>query len=364
MADIANETQTEDGSTESVTPSSDGALTPEERDAQTIARAFGLQSDEKPDEAQPPAGDEAAGETETEGDGEGEPTDEGTAATEGEGDADDEPEVTDEDIEAILDGLEERLINNPRLRARIEAQAKADADRRFEEQRRAQSASQESERLIGQGRQAVESLFTTVNNLAEQLTKAGKGESFEAVALDEDAIKSHLRDYGTAVNLVARREFDEAFSEAFRLAVPVGGNLTEDEAETVKTLVATAQRIENDPNQGSAKAKNHLFVEGIKFLTERAKAAGAAEARAEIEKRRSALKKIVGDKGENATTAAMAKIARTRSKTPPKGPRAEPTATGVANMDAYRAAKAAGEHDKADEILAQMALDRAAGRGG
>lgn len=357
MADTTNEgTQIVDGSTPPTDPSESGALTPEQRDAQTISRAFGLEAEA---EVTPPSEESEEGEGEGAGAGEGEG---GTAAADGEGGADDEPEITDDDINAILDGLEDRLIENPRLRERIDKLAKAEADRRFEEQRKSATASQESERLIGQGRKAVENLYELIGKAGEQLTKAAKGEEFESVAIDPEKVKESLRDYGAAVNLVARREFDDAFSEGFRLAIPAGGDLSAEEAETVKTLVATAQRIENDPNQGSAKAKTHLFVEGMKFLVERAKASGAAEARAEIEKRRNALKKIVGDKGENATTAAMAKIARTRAKTPPKSPRSEPTATGVANMDAYRAAKAAGDHEKADQILADMALARANGR--
>lgn len=345
----------EEGSTKPA-ESAPAVLSQEERDNATIAKLLGGQKEPDP---KPAAKAPEAEETKPDAVEENPET---TASEEDEESADDEPEITDEDLETILDALDDRILNHPRMAKILEDRAKADADRRIEESRRTSTESQESERLITVGRTAAEKLYELFGKAGEQLVAAAKGEEFEKVVLDPEDFKSNMRDYGAAVTLITRREFDNAFTDGFTAATQIGGALTPEESETITELVNTARRIEQDPKQGSQAAKNHLFIEGMKFLTERAKAAGKSEAEAAVQKKRDALKKIVGDGGQNAVTAATAKLAKERKGLPPKPTKGEPESVGVANMDAYRKLKTEGKYDEADQVLQQISIQKAQGR--
>lgn len=334
-----------------VVPSDSVELTPEQRDEQTIARLLGGEKGEEvATVTATPDADAAAGEDEGSSDADVE------ADNEGEGDADDDelPEVTDEELEAILDALDDRILANPRIQKVIDERTQADSDRRYEERRRAESVNQESERLIRQGRTAVENVYDLFGKLTGNLDKAVKGEDIdETVKFDRDSLMGELGAFGAAAVAEARRDTDTAFADAFREGAVLGGVLTDEEKSSVVGIVEKAKRIANDPEQGRAASVAFLFKENVKFLVDRAKKAGAAEATAAFQKKRDGLKAVVG---ENGTKAAIAKIANARKKLPAK-PAATPSeaTTPSANMEAYKAAKAAGDFQKADEIAAQMA---------
>ena len=340
MVDVNKETPGE----ESLVESSDSVeLTAEQRDEQTIAHLLGQEDSTETTET--PVDEEAEGESST-----AEAADE-----EGEGDADDDPEVTDEDLEAILDALDDRILTNPRIQKIIDERTKADSDRRYEERRKAESVGQESERLIRQGRTAVENVYGLFGKLTGNLEKAVKGEEIdEAVKFDQDSLMTELGAFGAAAVAEARRDSDTAFADAFREGVAAGGTLTEDEKNSVISIVQKAQRIANDPEQGRSASLALLFKENIKFLVDRAKVAGKAEAEASFQKKRDALTKVVG---ENGTKAAVARIVNARKKLPGKPVAVSAEATGSGNtLEAYKAAKAAGDYAKADEIAQKMAV--------
>jgi len=318
-------------------------LSSEQRDEATIARTLGTDRSQNADDAAATdAPDDAAVTTDDEADEEGE-----TAA-------DDElPEVTDEDLENILDALDDRLLAHPRIQKVLEEKAKADADRRYEERRQAESVGQESERLIRQGRTAVDNVYTLFTKLDGELQKAIRGDDVDgSVKFDRDALMSELGAFGAAAVAEARTDSDRAFAQAFREGAQLGGDMTEEEKASVIKIVQTAQRIANDPAQGSGASLGHLFKENIKFLVDRAKKAGAAEAEASFSKRRAAMEKVVGTNG---TKAAVAKLANTRKNLPTK-PTTVPAqaAASGGGMEAYKAAKAAGDYARADEIMAEM----------
>lgn len=351
MADLNIETQGADSA--SASSSDSVALTPEQRDDETIARLLGT------DKAETPSQDADKGDAETDatatGEAEGSESagDEADDKGESGADEDDLPEVTDEELEAIVDALDERLLTHPRLQKAIEDKAKADADRRYEERRKSESVSQESERLIGQGRKAVENVYNLFTRLNGNLDKAIKGEEVgDDFRVDPDTLMTELGAFGAAAVAEARRDANTAFADAFREGATLGGTLTDDEKEKVVGIVQTAQRIANDPKQGSSASVAYLMQENVKFLVERAKAAGRAEAQAEFTKKRDALKKVTG---ENGTRAAVAKIANARKNLPTKPPATPAQETqGKATMEAYREAKRSGDYARADAIAAAM----------
>lgn len=362
MADVNDETTgggEPSGSTDapqgsedaSVSSSDANALTPEQRDEQTISRLLGGNVDVgKPAAAAPDP---------KPGDEDGDDSDAGDEATgTGEGDAEDElPEVTDEELEAILDALDDRLLAHPRIQKVLDERAKADADRRYEERRQAESVTQQSEQLIRQGRTAVEKIHGQFTKLQATLDAAARGDEIdESVKFNPDELMTELGKFGAAAVSEARRNTDTAFADAFVEGVGVGGVLTDEEKASVLKVVETANRIALDPKQGQAASMKYLMAENVKFIAQRAKAAGKAEAEAGFAKRRDALKKVVG---ENGTKAAVAQLANARKKLPTK-PSATPSEATQprSNMEAYKAAKAAGDHDRADEILAEMASAR------
>lgn len=351
MADVQNQ-----GVETPANPSDSVALTPEQRDEQTIARLLGGEQEDSTESTDAAT----AGESSDEDAGADDDADSSAgneADDEGEEGADeDEPEdVTDEELETILDALEDRILKNPRVQQKLDEQARAEADRRYEERRKAETVSQESERLIRQGRTAVENVYNLFDKLNGNLASAIKGDDIdESVKFDRDSLMKELGAFGAAAVAEARRDSDTAFADAFREGATLGGEMTDEDKTKVIGIVQTAQRIANDPEQGRSASLAYLFRENVKFLVERAKEAGKAEATAEFAKKRDALKKVTG---ENGTRAAIAKITNSRKKLPAK-PAATPAQTTQprADMEAYRAAKAAGDFAKADEIAAAMGL--------
>jgi len=333
------------------------ALTPEQRDEQTIARTLGTGTEKTEESAtadetatpDPDAATETADEKPAD-------TTEATAGDE-DSDADTADELTAEEIELILDALDpEKLIENPRLKALVEARAQADADRRVAEQQAATSVSEETKKLIEDGKEAFGALTTLLDSAKDNIDKAIAGTEFVPVVIDPAEVKKHLGSFAQSFVLRTRQSFDDAFATAFReTAQLTGAAFTQDEANIVTELVKNAERIRHDPEQGEAASTAFLYRETFKYLVNRARATGKAEALAEVKRKSDAVKQIKGD--ENTTRAAIAKVAKQRTKTPP--PSTEPGAgiddsNAPATMESYKAAKAAGKFDVADSIMERM----------
>jgi hypothetical protein len=356
------------------------ALTPEQRDAQTFAK-YGLTpqgtraeaaatteetpempdakpDDEKPEGDQTDDSDDKPATTTAEGDTAGDTTAD---------DTDDTPEITDEEVDQVIDALKERLIANPKLADEIRTRAEAEATRRFEEQRQSQTTSQETERLIEQGRTAATKLYGLLNGFGEQLEKAAKGEKFDVVTPDPKQLQIHLGEFGAAVVAETRRHFDDGFTTAFR---EVGQKLDikfdKDDAETIKKIIQTTERIESDPEQGRGPAIAHLYGESWKLLATKAREQGRADALAEVKRQKDATAAI---RGKNAETSAIAKITKERKGLPAKPVAVDASSVSTASDDisddAYRAAKLkareTGDSREVDRIVQQRAL-AAAGR--
>lgn len=354
--------------------SGSSALTPEQQDAANIRSEFGID----PYTLQPVEDDgtAGAGEGEPETGEDGAADSEGTADSTDLSDAGDEFELTDEQLDALLEAVpEERLLNHPRMKDRyVPAETVQERIQRDLAQRQAAAAVQtETQQLVDQGatavRTAVGAATAAVEALtrgAEELRKAAANEEFDPSVIDPsilnpEAMLQTFREFGSAVVLDTRRSYDEAFSSAFKAGEAVVGALSDDEKQSIIGIVQSATRIENDPEQGPDAAKTHLMSETMKLLVTRARAAGRAEALAEVQQRREAVKKVVGDDGVLA--AATAKLAKARKNLPPTPIQAPAESEGTGDtMDAYDAAVAAKNYDLADQIAARMAQARAAGR--
>lgn len=372
-----NDASSGDGSIETTSDATE--LTPEQRDEQTIARAFGLdqtdeesgkeseaaESEESDDESESSdetkddetkSDDESEAESETKAEDEADESDTGAEASGEESDADDDVELSDENIETFLDAVtEDRLLLNPRMQKKLESLVQSQVDKQFQQRLEQTEVSQETDNLIKQGAKAAEAITGQFVKAGETLTKYVEGEEdIEEVVLDPEDLKTNLRRFAVASALKTRQGYDQAFATAFRETAPLSGEaFTQDEAKAVIKLVETADRIRSDPEQGEAAANTYLFTESFKLLVERAKSAGKVEAETARKKRNDAAKRVIGDK--TSTNVALAKVAAKRNKLPKKGPTQEAEATeGNASMEAYRAAKLRKDYDEADRILAEL----------
>lgn len=371
VKDDAVDTSTSDGGTPdaaatSVTP------TAENRDAATFAK-YGLSADgvtplpeKSADDTSAPADDADKGKTpdadkgadDADGDDATKSSDDSTADAATDASTANPDEITDEDVEDIVAALEDRLIANPKLAAQIEARAAAEANRRIEESRRTQTDSEETDRLIDQGREATTSLYGLLGNVSGELAKAAKGEPYDPTPPDPEKVKGFLGQFGGAVVAETRRHFDNGFTASFRaVAKELGVEFDPADAEKIKTIIQTTERIEGDKEQGRGPAIAYLYTESWKLLTAKAKEAGRTEALAEVKRQEDASAKI---KDKNSETSALAKIRKQRKNSPahPVAPEAGSEASGGDDLsdDAYRAAKRAGNHAEADRIVEQRAL--------
>ncbi len=365
-----------DNPTSTETPessSTQGALSAAEmRDIETFARN-GMNPDGSPLQRQPQADPADADEPDESKTPDATDADDATAVDDEE-DEDIDVEITDEQLDRYVDALLElnadKLAKNPRLRERLEQEIRAQVEADSEAKQRAASASQERERLTVQGRQAVDAVFNLMTNAqtaftkAEaELAKAAEGEQFNAKVIadafkfDPKELEQHLGIFAASAVGDLRRSYDDAFSNGFRAAVTVAGPISEEEREAVVNIVNTANRIEADEKQGPGrfdKAKDYLYSETFKLVTGRAFEAGKAAAIAEAKAKRAAAKTVLD---ADAVLAGAAKEARARRQMPPSptAPGATPDA-GAATIEAYRAAKAAGDFDLADSIMLKMQM--------
>lgn len=367
MTDTTDEkdisTSGDDGSDESTqTP----ALTSEQRDAATFAK-YGMKpdgselddtSEDTGDDEDKSADGDKTGDDEGNGDEDAD-SDKGTAgATDADVDADTDPEITDEDVENVVAALEERLIQHPKLAQRIKEAAETEATRRFEEQRAASTMTEETERLIQKGRGATQSLYDLIGTFGAELGKAAAGEKYDPTPPNFEKVQEHLGEFGAAVVAETRRAFDKGFENAFRsVSKELGVQFSKEDLETMKGIFQTVERIEGDPKQGRGPAVQHLYTESWKLLAQKVKQTSREATLNEVKSQRDAAKKI---KDDNAETAAIAKITRQRKKMPSKSVAAESTGTNASgddySEDAYRAAKARGDHEEADRIVQQRGL--------
>jgi hypothetical protein len=350
---------------ESSAPAS--ALTPEEQDVAEIRELLGIDPftlepvNDGESENTTESEETVSGESPDEGDQKSD-TSEGSTADSQEGsDASDEDvELTDEAVDRLLELVpEEKILERIKEKVVPRDEVEKTVNEQLSQIRQAQSVEEETQRLITEGATAYKTVVNAVQKAAEALAKAEQGEEFETQVIDPATITNAFRQFGTAVTLETRREYDSAFGTAFKAGWETIGPLSEDETAKVLGFVQNASRIEADPEQGSAAAKSYLMSETIKFLVERANRAGYEKAMQEVQSRRERVRKAIGD--DPVLAAAVAKVTKERKKAPPGPIRQEPRQEGIgATLDDYDAAIKAGDYELADQIVARMAASRRA----
>lgn len=367
-ATAANES-TSSQTSESTTPESSDApaLTPEQRDAQTFAR-HGLKPDgspldsspetppEKPAKAAKDKPDAADDDADSDPDGD-------KAGDDDEDEETDDAEITDERVSSILESLLELrpdLVKaNPKVREQIAAEIRAELQGEADKERSATTASQERARLMKQGEDAVNGIVGLMTKAQAELAKAKLGQDdvdWDVLAKMGEDLPTSLGLFSAASVVSVRQEYDASFTAGFLAAQAVAGKLTDEEADQVRAIVNSANRIEADEKQGDGrwlKAKQHMYTETWKLTAQRAFDAGKAAAVAEAKAKRDAKKGILD---ADTVIAAQAKEAAKRTKLPPPPtPGAGASTTGTAaTMEAYQAAKRDGNYELADKIAARM----------
>lgn len=349
MADTATAPETVEGAETTET-----VQTPEERDAQTIARAFGPQEDETP--AEESTEESEAGEEE-----------ESTEESESEEEEDVLDEISDDDVDTFIEAVGlERLLGRDKLKQTFETETQRIAREAAEEQAKQTAQRQQEATLIEAGGKALNNIVTTVNQVSETLRKlrAGELDSLDLdVTLDPKAFDGDLRALVASTGAIVRREWDAAFSDAFVAGMGAMGlkALEQADMDTVQAIAKKANALEaQNPSQGggSGASKAFLFGESVKFLVQKADKAGYERAMSEVAAKRSALKKVVGD---NSIKAAVAKVQQQRSKLPPKSAPDASGPSGGVSMSAYKAAKRSGDVNEITRITNEIAQLRAQG---
>lgn len=337
--------------------SSATAPTPEERDAATFAAA-GMNPDGSPltpKEAapvEPVKPDAKAAES--------------TEKSEAGDDADDEDgdtnEITDERItatvEAALELNPDLVKSNPKIRELLAAEIRAEIQADYDTKQAATTANQQREQLIGQGKKAVATVTTLLDNAQAELKKAKDGDpdvNWDVLAKASADVEAALGTFGSAAVVDTQRGYEAAFTKGFLAAAKIGGPLTEEENAAVQGIVNSANRIEADEKQGDGRfdaAKRHFYEKTWEFVATRAKAAGVAQAVADAKAKRDSRKTVLD---ADAVIAGAAKEAAKRVKLPPAPTDGGPSSTIVRpTMESYQAAKKAGNFDLADEIAHAM----------
>ena len=268
--------------------------------------------------------------------------------------------MTDEDVEDVVAAIEDRLVAHPKLAARIQAEVDARSAAALETQQKSRQTSEETEALIKQGQKATTALYDLIGGFGDQLGKADRGETYDPSPPDLNKVKGHLGEFGAAVVAETRRAFDRGYTESFRIvAGELGVRFSKEDVAAMEAIFQTTARIEGDPEQGREPAIKHLYSESWKLLAQKVKDQTREATMTEVKAQRDAARKI---KGDNAETAAIAKIVKQRKGAPPKPTAAQPTGKTASgddlSDDAYRAAKAAGDFAEADRIVQQRALMR------
>jgi len=344
-----------------VTAIEEGAAAPATEQSPTPPPDAGAPADAGPQAQAPEEKAEAKAEALPEEPGTEQPAEEEAAAKEegAEEEAAKPFEFTEDLRESLVEGYGDELWESPKLQERVQRQVQAEVQRQVREQTQARQAEIESQAFVQQGQAAVEGMAgllaqakTAFEGALEtartELGKAQKGEDFKGTidanwSLNEDAVLGFMQNYGAAIVADIENQTNRAFLGALN---PVFEQFTDEEGQQLQTIVATANRIKNDPNQ-QGKATPYLMANVLKVVWDRALAVGAANERNRAEKQRGVADRLANT---NAVTAARAKLAAER--TPPVVPGGEPgTPQGGDLEEQFMEAHRTGNKPEAERLL-------------
>ena len=257
-----------------------------------------------------------------------------TAQTETPEDADSEDNVADLDddtLDALAELYGDKFLQSKTLKQRIDKAIEQQVQEQVNRQQRALQGQTEVERLISQGKQAVDKMAQFAQAAKTELDKASRDEEFSAEVFNPQSFMTELSSYGTAIVAEVSSRYDAAIQDTLQevLSSKLPPLSSDNQGEILK-IVGTAERMEGDPRQ-APNAKGYFVSAIVGFLVDRALEAGAIVERERLGKRGTVSKKIAD---ANAIKTAAAKITKNRGNPPPKTPAAE-VASSNAHLTTY-----------------------------
>lgn len=332
-------------------PGEDGTPDTEVKEEEETAQASTEGSDEDVAEDAQDEGTETTDEDK--------PSDEETAPGEGEADAAPKTELNADDLKSLWDAYGDQLLELDSAKERLEKEVSTKAQRSAAEQQRIVEQRTEVDRLIQEGTDAVNNIFGLLESASTELGKAGRDEEFNQAVLNPQEFEKHFNTYTRAVVAELRGRYTTALDRTILNALNDLPTLTDDQLGELQGIVNNAYRMEGDTRQAPEAAfyaTNNL----VNFLLARTRESAITEERTRAQSREAVTKKVTE---QAAIKAAAAKLAAQRKNVPPKGtPNAKDSTDGEVSEDAYDRAIAAGDHDRAQRIVDQLARRMPASR--
>lgn len=271
----------------------------------------------------------------------------------GSSEEEEEFELDDETLDALITAYGEKLAEHPSIKSRLEEEIQRRQQELVEQSTLESRARQTRDAVLVQGREAVAGLAKAVEEYRKALERLEEGDEIDVDKLPSvEDVQRHIATFGTAVYADVTAEYDQAFAQAVMDAAKEV-TLTPQDAEEIAKIVATAQRMEGDERQAD-RAKSYLFGGVMKVMVNRAKAIAKEEARAELDKKRSAVEKIANS---NALKVALAKQAGKKIPPATGQPGAPPAPESLSREDllrAYEAARDRGDIAEADRLAFEL----------
>ncbi len=270
--------------------------------------------------------------------------------SETEEETDDEGELDDETIETLSEAYRERIMKSKAVSDLVNQQIRREVERQVSQRVRGAETETRSEDLASRGRRTAQAVVDLASAVQTEFVKASKGENFKSDVLTPEIMTQRVGEYGTAIAAYISTQFDSAIEEGWDSIFEDAGlpAMSDEQAGELAEMVETFRRMEGDTRQ-AANAKPYFFTRLFKTLVELGRADGIAKEQSRQSKAKTATEKIVG---KSAVAAAKAKLAK--EKAPPRTGKSTPAVTGDP-LDAYDKAVAAGDKDRAQSIVDQLA---------
>ena len=330
---------------------------PDEGTADPIAQSADKPPvDETDTEETPPQGTEGEVEGTPEGTPDGELETAPETAPDEEGKPPEPPDLTeldDETISTLAEAYEDKLLSTERLQKRVEELVKEQVQRQGEDYRRQAQEQADVATLLRDGEEAVDGLLSIFQAAETELGKVTTEEDYTPEwKLDMGAVEGHLRTYGSAVLAEAEGRYHRAVDRVILDQLRTLPTLSDEQVTEIRTVLNTAERMRNDPNQGSAMAFGYSTDALFRFLLNGVREQAVANERSRIQSRGTVAKKVTD---AVATKAAAAKLAAQRGDTAPKeSPDAKTETTGAPSQELYEKLKREGRHAEAQRVVDAM----------
>ena len=264
--------------------------------------------------------------------------------------APEDQELDDATLGTLWDAYGDKFMEQESFKERVAKEVSEQVQDQVRTQTRTQQGQTEAQRVIEDGKQAVDGLTTFAENAVTQLQKASKEEEFSADSIKPEAFRQDLFKYGQAIVAEVGSRYDGAIQTSIEDNLKKFPPLSESQQQEFFKIVETAQRMELDTSQ-APQSKAYFISAVTAFLVDRALETGATKGQEQTVKRTEAKRKVAD---QAAVKKAAAKLTKDRGNLPPKGTAATPEARapgGAYSSEHYRGLKKAGKHEEAQAYV-------------